>query len=56
MKPFIHKLLLMQLAVVASVSLSATVYSGSCGPELNYSLDSGTGVLTIKGRGEMKNP
>lgn len=55
MKPFIHKLLLMQLAVVASVSLSATVYSGSCGPELNYSLDSGTGVLTITGRGAMTN-
>lgn len=55
MKPFIHKLLLMQLAVVASVSLSATVYTGTCGPELNYSLDSGTGVLTITGRGAMTN-
>jgi len=45
----------MQLAVVASVSLSATVYTGTCGPELNYSLDSGTGVLTITGRGAMTN-
>ena len=55
MKPFIHKLLLMQLVVIASISLSATVYTGTCGPELNYSLDSGTGVLTITGRGAMTN-
>lgn len=31
----------------------ATVYEGSCGPELTYTLDSGTGHLVIEGRGAM---
>ena len=31
----------------------ATVYEGSCGPALTYTLDSGTGHLVIEGRGAM---
>ena len=31
----------------------ATVYTGSLGPELTYTLDSGTGHLVIEGRGAM---
>ena len=31
----------------------ATVYTGSVGPELTYTLDSGTGHLVIEGRGAM---
>ena len=34
-------------------SLYATVYTGSLGPELTYTLDSGTGHLVIEGRGAM---
>jgi len=34
-------------------SLYATVYNGVCGPELTYTLDSGTGHLVIEGRGAM---
>ena len=34
-------------------SLSATVYNGSLGPELTYTLDSGTGHVVIEGRGAM---
>ena len=29
------------------------MYEGTCGPELTYTLDSGTGVLVIEGRGAM---
>jgi len=48
-----YKPLLAALALIASVNLSATVYTGTCGPELSYSLDSGTGALVITGRGQM---
>lgn len=40
------------LALSAGKSL-ATVYTGSLGPELTYTLDSGTGHLVIEGRGAM---
>lgn len=40
------------LALVAGKS-NATVYTGSLGPELTYTLDSGTGHLVIEGRGAM---
>lgn len=33
--------------------LHATTYSGTCGPELTYTLDSETGHLVIEGRGAM---
>ena len=34
-------------------NLHATVYTGSLGPELTYTLDSGTGHVVIEGRGAM---
>ena len=34
-------------------SVYATVYTGSLGPELTYTLDSGTGHVVIEGRGAM---
>ena len=34
-------------------SMYATVYTGSLGPELTYTLDSGTGHVVIEGRGAM---
>ena len=40
------------LALIAGKSY-ATVYTGTCGPELTYTLDSGTGHLVIEGRGAM---
>ena len=44
------------LLFVAFLTLNgtyATVYTGTCGPELTYTLDSGSGKLVIEGRGEM---
>ena len=40
------------LAAAAGQS-SAAVYEGTCGPELTYTLDSGTGHLVIEGRGAL---
>ena len=40
------------LALIAGKSF-ATVYTGSVGPELTYTLDSGTGHVVIEGRGAM---
>ena len=40
------------LTMMAS-NLQATVYTGSLGPELTYTLDSGTGHVVIEGRGAM---
>ena len=45
-------LLILGLALAAGESF-ATVYTGSLGPELTYTLDSGTGHLVIEGRGAM---
>ena len=45
-------LLILGLALVAGRSF-ATVYTGSVGPELTYTLDSGTGHVVIEGRGAM---
>lgn len=44
--------ILVCLTMMAS-NLHATVYSGSLGPELTYTLDSGTGHVVIEGRGAM---
>ena len=41
------------LAFALALSASAATQANSCGPELFWSLDSGTGVLTITGRGPM---
>ena len=39
--------------MLAAGSMQATVYTGSLGPELTYTLDSGTGHVVIEGRGAM---
>ena len=44
--------ILVCLTMMAS-GMYATVYTGSVGPELTYTLDSGTGHLVIEGRGAM---
>ena len=38
-----------------SVTASAVTHSGTCGDDLTWSLDTETGVLSIKGTGEMAN-
>lgn len=53
MKNHILKPLMTCLALICTVNTFAAVYQGACGPELSWSLDSGTGVLTITGRGAM---
>ena len=45
-------IILVCLTMMAN-SLYATVYNGSLGPELTYTLDSGTGHVVIEGRGAM---
>ena len=45
-------IILVCLTMMAN-SLYATVYTGSLGPELTYTLDSGTGHVVIEGRGAM---
>ena len=45
-------IILVYLTMMAS-SAYATVYTGSLGPELTYTLDSGTGHVVIEGRGAM---
>lgn len=55
------KLLAVALSVVilfgalplSTLTVSATTYSGSCGENLNWSLNTNTGVLTITGEGDM---
>ena len=49
-----HKLFTLLLAVMASVGMSfAETYSGSCGENLTWSLNTEDGVLTISGTGAM---
>ncbi len=45
-------IILVCLTMMASCAY-ATVYTGSLGPELTYTLDSGTGHVVIEGRGAM---
>ena len=40
---------------LGAMSAQATTYTGSCGNNVNYSLDTNTGVLTIGGTGDMDN-
>jgi hypothetical protein len=37
------------------ISTQAATYTGSCGTNVTYSLNTSTGVLTIYGTGSMKN-
>ena len=60
-----RKLILILFAVLAIAALtvvsanvtkvSAATYSGSCGNNVNYNLDTSTGTLTISGNGSMHN-
>lgn len=45
--------MLLLLVVVVMNCLYASVHTGSCGPNVTYSLDMTTGVLTISGTGAM---
>ena len=50
-------LLLLCLSLVAlTLCASAVTYSGKCGDNLTYTLDTDTGVLIISGTGEMWGP
>jgi len=48
-----HKVLFVVLAIATCVAFGTT-YSGSCGDGVEYSLDTSTKKLTIKGSGKMK--
>ena len=52
-KSIVFGLLFAALLVLRGTCAYATVYTGECGPELTYTLDSGTGHLVIEGRGAM---
>ena len=47
--------LLFLICILSALNINATVYSGSCGDNVNYSLDTETGVFKITGTGEMIN-
>ena len=55
MKQINIKHLLASLAVLVSVSVSAETYTGTCGTNVNWELDTTSGVLTITGTGTMTN-
>ncbi len=50
-----HKFIMAGLMFIFSLSLSAETYSGTCGENLTWTLDTETGVLTISGTGAMTN-
>ena len=39
--------LLLLICILSALSINATVYSGSCGTYVNYSLNTETGLLSI---------
>ena len=50
------KLLFAFLALVLSLTVArAEVYSGTCGSNLTWTLDTSTGLLNIEGSGRMRN-
>ena len=55
MKKIYIKQLLTAILLLCSVVVNATVYSGTCGTNVNWSLDTETGVLEITGTGAMTN-
>ena len=50
-----HKFLLVGLILLLSLSLFAETYSGTCGTNLTWTLDTESGILTISGTGAMTN-
>ena len=55
MKQAIRSFLTILLLLCAVTTLNATVYSGSCGENVSYSLDTKTGELSITGTGSMSS-
>ena len=47
--------LLFFICFLSALNINAEVYSGSCGTNVRYSLDTETGVLSITGIGAMRN-
>ena len=47
--------LLFFICILSALNINATVYEGSCGTNVRYSLDTSTGVLNITGTGAMTN-
>ena len=47
--------LLFFICILSTLNINAEVYSGSCGTNVRYSLDTETGVLSITGIGAMRN-
>ena len=45
--------LLLLFCILSALSINATVYNGSCGENVNYSLNTETGALSITGTGAM---
>ena len=59
MKKILTTLCVLTLALLCVLALPAqadaeTIKNGICGENLTWTLDSGSGVLEIKGKGEMK--
>ena len=55
MKKIYLKQFLAAILLLCSTVVSAETYSGTCGENVNWSLDTETGVLNISGTGEMTN-
>lgn len=55
MKKLLSMLLALAMVLAMVPAVSAETYTGSCGVGINWTLDSVTGVLTIRGEGEMKD-
>ena len=55
MKQAIRSFLTILLLLCAVTTLNAETYTGSCGDNVSYSLDTKTGVLSITGTGSMSN-
>ena len=49
------KILLLFICLVSMLNISAKVYSGSCGDNARYTLDTETGLFSITGTGAMTN-
>jgi len=47
--------LLFLICILSALNINATVFSGSCGTNVRYSLDTSTGLLSITGTGAMKD-
>ena len=52
---FLSVAMLLSIVSVVDFSAYADVQTGKCGDNVTYSLDTSTGVLTISGKGNMKN-